>query len=66
MTPRVISGCPNFALSDAIIISHIMANSQPPPRAYPETAATWGWELRGKNCVFWFWFWFCKTIWVSK
>ena len=33
MTPRDISGCPNLALSAAIIRSQVMANSQPPPRA---------------------------------
>eukprot|EP00975_Prorocentrum_lima_P011561 2456508-Prorocentrum_lima.AAC.1 len=33
MTPRVISGCPNCADSPAMIMSHIMASSQPPPSA---------------------------------
>ena len=32
-TPRVISGWPNLALSAAMMMSHIMASSQPPPRA---------------------------------
>ena len=41
-TPRLISGCPNLALSPAMMKSHIMASSQPPPRAKPETAATTG------------------------
>ena len=31
MVPSSISGCPNCALSDAYIISHIIANSHPPP-----------------------------------
>ncbi len=39
MMPMVISGCPNFALSEATIISHEMANSHPPPKAQPDTAA---------------------------
>jgi hypothetical protein len=42
MIPSLISGCPNFAVSDAIIMSHIMANSHPPPSANPETAAISG------------------------
>ena len=33
MTPRVISGCPNLALSAAMIRSHIIASSHPPPSA---------------------------------
>ena len=33
MTPSVISGWPNFALSPAMMKSHIMASSQPPPSA---------------------------------
>ena len=41
-TPRFISGCPNFAVSEQIIKSHIIANSHPPPRAYPDTAAIIG------------------------
>ena len=32
MTPTPVSGCPNFALSDATIRSQAMASSQPPPR----------------------------------
>ena len=42
IVPIVISGCPNFAFSPAIIISHIIANSQPPPKAHPFTEATIG------------------------
>mmetsp|Transcript_30111 Transcript_30111/g.61421 ORF Transcript_30111/g.61421 Transcript_30111/m.61421 type:complete len:251 (-) Transcript_30111:175-927(-) len=33
ITPRLISGCPNFAPSPASTTSHIMANSHPPPSA---------------------------------
>lgn len=33
IVPILISGCPNCAFSPAIIISHNMANSQPPPNA---------------------------------
>ena len=32
-TPRLISGWPNFAVSEAMMKSHIIASSQPPPRA---------------------------------
>ena len=39
MRPRLISGWPKTALSPARIMSHIIANSQPPPKAYPLTAA---------------------------
>ena len=42
ITPKFISGCPNFALSAAKIKSHLIANSHPPPRAYPATAAIIG------------------------
>src|SRR6478672_1978802 len=42
MIPSVISGCPNWAVSDATIRSHTNASSQPPPSAKPETAATSG------------------------
>lgn len=31
MVPKAISGCPNLALSPHIIMSHIIASSQPPP-----------------------------------
>ena len=40
--PRVTSGCPNFALSEAIRIWQAMANSQPPPNAKPLIAAMIG------------------------
>ena len=40
--PNLISGCPNWALSAAIIKSHIIANSHPPPKAKPDTAAITG------------------------
>jgi hypothetical protein len=33
MVPRLISGWPNFAVSAARMKSHIMAISQPPPKA---------------------------------
>ena len=33
MTPSLISGWPNFAVSAAMMMSHIMASSQPPPSA---------------------------------
>ena len=33
MVPSVISGWPNFAVSEAMMMSHIMASSQPPPSA---------------------------------
>ncbi len=33
MIPRVISGWPNRALSAAMMKSHIIASSQPPPSA---------------------------------
>ena len=42
MIPRVISGCPNSAVSEATIMSQASASSQPPPRAQPETAAIIG------------------------
>ncbi len=41
-TPSLISGWPNVAFSAAMITSHIMASSHPPPRAYPLTAAMVG------------------------
>ena len=41
-TPSLISGWPNLAVSAAIKRSHIIASSQPPPSAYPETAAMVG------------------------
>src|SRR5436190_186160 len=42
MIPRLISGWPNCAVSEATMMSQIIASSQPPPRAYPETAAMIG------------------------
>ena len=42
MTPSVISGWPNFAVSAAMMMSHIIASSQPPPSAKPATAAMIG------------------------
>ena len=42
MTPSLISGWPNLAVSAAMMMSHIMASSQPPPSAKPATAATIG------------------------
>ena len=42
MIPRVISGWPNSAVSEATIRSQTSASSQPPPSAKPETAATSG------------------------
>jgi len=33
MMARLISGCPNLALSAAMMKSHIIASSQPPPSA---------------------------------
>ena len=42
MMPRLISGWPNRADSDATIRSQAIASSQPPPRQKPETAATRG------------------------
>ncbi|MNU09645.1 hypothetical protein D3C72_2563310 [compost metagenome] len=38
----MISGWPNFAFSLAMMKSHSMASSQPPPRANPLTAAMIG------------------------
>lgn len=40
--PIFTSGWPNLAFSAAKTMSHIMANSQPPPKATPETAAMTG------------------------
>ena len=42
----MISGWPNSAVSDATIMSHASASSQPPPSAYPVTAATTGFGIR--------------------
>lgn len=40
--PMTTSGYPNLALDPATMISHIIASSHPPPRAYPLTAAMIG------------------------
>ena len=45
MTPSLISGWPKVASSAAIRISAHRASSQPPPRAYPLTAATTGFGI---------------------
>ncbi|MOA19988.1 hypothetical protein D3C78_1404040 [compost metagenome] len=42
ITPSLISGWPKRALSAAMMKSHIMASSQPPPSAKPDTAAITG------------------------
>mmetsp|Transcript_134396 Transcript_134396/g.287499 ORF Transcript_134396/g.287499 Transcript_134396/m.287499 type:complete len:202 (-) Transcript_134396:417-1022(-) len=42
IVPSVISGWPNFASSDAMMMSQLMASSQPPPSAKPFTAAITG------------------------
>src|SRR6267143_2029790 len=42
MMPSLTSGCPNWAVSEATIRSHISASSHPPPKAYPLTAAISG------------------------
>ena len=42
VTPSLISGCPNFALSEAMMKSAIIATSHPPPSAKPLTAAIHG------------------------
>ena len=46
MTPSLISGWPNFALSAAMMKSHCIASSQPPPSAKPATAAITGLRMR--------------------
>jgi hypothetical protein len=42
ITPSLISGCPNFAVSEAMIMSQVIASSHPPPKANPDTAAITG------------------------
>ena len=42
VTASLISGCPNLALSPAMIKSAIIASSHPPPSAKPFTAAIQG------------------------
>ena len=46
MTPSLISGWPNLAVSAAMMKSHIIASSQPPPSAKPATAAIIGLRQR--------------------
>ena len=46
MMPRVISGWPNLAVSAAMMKSQASASSQPPPRAWPATAAMMGFLMR--------------------
>ena len=47
--PRVTSGRPNCAVSDAMRRSHASASSRPPPRAYPRTIATTGFDAAPKE-----------------
>ena len=47
VTPSLISGWPNLALSAAMMKSAIIATSQPPPSAKPATAAIHGLRVRG-------------------
>jgi hypothetical protein len=42
MMPILISGWPNFALSAAMMQSHIIASSQPKPSAKPDSAEVTG------------------------
>ena len=42
ITPNVTSGNPSLELSEAILIWHDIANSKPPPKAKPLTAAIHG------------------------
>ena len=46
ITPMLISGCPNCAVSLAMITSQSIMSSQPPPSAQPLTAATIGFLIR--------------------
>ena len=50
MIPSVISGWPNSAVSEATIMSHSSASSQPPPSAKPETAAISGVRQSATRC----------------
>src|SRR6266540_1595222 len=43
--PTLISGWPKRAVSDATMMSHCIASSQPPPSANPLTAAMSGFEI---------------------
>ena len=52
MTPSLISGWPNFAVSAAMMMSHIIASSQPPPSAKPATAAITGLRMRATRSQF--------------
>lgn len=45
IVPKDNSGSPNLAESLAIIISQIIDNSKPPPKAYPFTHAIIGFLL---------------------
>mmetsp|Transcript_11737 Transcript_11737/g.26774 ORF Transcript_11737/g.26774 Transcript_11737/m.26774 type:complete len:217 (-) Transcript_11737:405-1055(-) len=45
MVPSLISGWPNLASSEARMMSHDMASSQPPPNAKPLTAAMTGFRM---------------------
>src|ERR1039457_1461800 len=53
MTPSLISGWPNLALSAAMMTSHCMASSQPPPSAKPATASIEPYLYRheGQNAI---------------
>lgn len=42
INPKLTSGNPKYAFSDAITISHNNASSNPPPSAFPLTAAIIG------------------------
>ena len=50
MIPSVISGWPNSAVSEATIMSHSSASSQPPPSAKPDTAAISGVRQAAMRC----------------
>ena len=52
MVPRLTSGWPKTADSEAMMMSQLMASSQPPPRAKPLTAAITGldrWLRRSRS-----------------
>ena len=49
MNSSLISGWPNLALSAAMMRSHIIASSQPPPSAKPATAAMIGLRTRARR-----------------
>ena len=48
IVPIVISGCPNLAFSPAMIMSHIMANSQPPPSWYKYSSLSLAFCLKSR------------------